>query len=39
MAFNPKDLGAYKEFLDTQSKISKVMSKVLKTLLQVLKML
>ena len=27
MAFNPKDLGAYKEFLDTQSKISKVMSK------------
>ena len=27
MAFNPKDLGAYKEFLDSQSKISKVMSK------------
>lgn len=27
MAFNPKDLGAYKEFLDTQSKISKVMSR------------
>ena len=27
MAFNPKDLGAYKDFLDSQSKISKVMSK------------
>ncbi len=27
MAFNPKDLGAYRDFLDTQSKISKVMSK------------
>ena len=27
MAFNPKDLGAYKDFLDSQAKISKVMSK------------
>ncbi|MDB4326207.1 hypothetical protein N9966_00160, partial [bacterium] len=27
MAFNPKDIGAYKDFLDSQSKISKVMSK------------
>jgi len=27
VAFNPKDLGAYRDFLDTQSKISKVMSK------------
>lgn len=27
MAFDPKSLGEYKQFLDTQSKISKVMSK------------
>ncbi len=27
MAFNPKDLGAYKDFIDSQAKISKVMSK------------
>ena len=27
MAFNPKDLGAYRDFLDSQAKISKVMSK------------
>lgn len=27
MAFNPKDIGAYKDFLESQSKISKVMSK------------
>ena len=27
MAFNPKDLRAYRDFLDSQAKISKVMSK------------